>query len=125
MEKLKEQPRPGQYIFIREKCTWTPAECFRDSTGLLYALIPGDLQQTKHPVIDWLPLPPPTENWIKWAEQGPPTGDYVYIRDPAYPQDFELALIIGDPGNVRAVLPIDPFSHHEEQEWQPLKPGRF
>ena len=123
MNATQKYPTPGQYVYILKNNIQLPAECFKGSTGL-YALVPGDLQQIKYnPIVTgWLPIPPPTENWTKWIEQSPPIDNYVYIRDPQHPHDYELALIIGSSGNVRAILPIDPFSHHEEKEWQSLKP---
>jgi len=71
----------------------------------------------------WQPIPLPEDNeWLRWYKHEPSAGTYIWIRDPASPDDYELAWAVGGPGDISAVLPLDDtLSQIKEDQWQPVK----
>lgn len=114
-----KQPTPGQYIYVPKDDQWASGECVA-SQQTIKIIFPNNISQEKIKISRWLPVPSPRqEKWVDWSKEEPPAGTYILIRDPAYPDDYELAWSLGQPGKIEAVFPNDPSnSRVKEEEWQ-------
>jgi len=121
MEKWieKAMPQPGQQIYIPNDTPnkWLAGECIIKNNQT-HIVIPNELGPSRI-IKKWLPIPKPNTHWITWALEEPPSGIFLWIRDPEFPEHYELAWSLGTPGQIKVILPNDPsFSKITEREWQ-------